>query len=123
MLCAKKHAFGEVALLRDEEFYPADKRLALASMTLATPYLPSWHHVPPRALRLIWNHAGKIVVHTAQRAETLSGSRMVLLEGDTRYEVMTESRLATYGQLDLTALSPGNALKLPENCGKRPLRG
>ena len=114
MLCAKKHALGEVALLRDEEFYPADKRLALASMTLATPYLPSWHHVPPRALRLIWNHAGRIVVHTAQRAETLSGSRMVLLEGDTRYEVMTESRLATYGQLDLTALSPGNALKLPE---------
>ena len=82
-------------------------------MTLATPYLPSWHHVPARAVRLIWNHAGRIVVRTERRSETLSGSRMVLLGEDARYEVMTESRLATYGQMDLTALAPGNAMKLP----------
>lgn len=93
--------------------YPADVRFALASMTLATPYLPSWHHVPARAVRLIWNHAGRIVVRTERRSEILSGSRMVLLGEDARYEVMTESRLATYGQMDLTALAPGNAMKLP----------
>ncbi len=93
--------------------YPADVRFALASMTLATPYLPSWHHVPARAVRLILNHAGRIVVRTERRSETLSGSRMVLLGEDARYEVMTESRLATYGQMDLTALAPGNAMKLP----------
>lgn len=62
--------------------YPADVRFALASMTLATPYLPSWHHVPARAVRLIWNHAGRIVVRTERRSENLSGSRMVLLGED-----------------------------------------
>ena len=95
-------------------FNLADAHLALASMTLATPYLPSRHHVPAQALRLIWNHAGRIAVRTERRAETLSGSRMMLLTGDARYQVLAESRLATYGQMDLTALAPGNPLKLPE---------
>lgn len=65
-------------------------------------------------MRLIWNHAGRIVVRTERRAETLSGSRMMLLAGDVRYQVTAESRLAAFGQMDLTVLPPGNPLRLPE---------
>lgn len=103
--------------MRSTAIFRKSIQITPSSMTLSTPVLPSWHHVPEHSVRVIWVCDGRLTVCIGSRKETLSGSRMLLLQDDTRYQAASEGALCTFGEMDIsfryceTAL--GIAEKLP----------